>query len=160
SNKASKTDVLKQMAAALNAKADLDTEAWTVVADTLARRRDELNEYVEALHRRRPAGLRLWDGLNRLIELADAPEIPGPTDAPRQVEEGQIDRWRKLLADMASAWRLVDDPSSHPFADCRFDTATRVREREADEALGKLVKALSKWTATLEQASSDFHLDI
>ncbi|NLT70413.1 MAG: DUF3320 domain-containing protein [Verrucomicrobiaceae bacterium] len=160
SNKASKTDVLKQMAAALNAKADLDTEAWTVVADTLARRRDELNEYVEALHRRRPAGFSVWDGLNRLIELADTPEIPCPTDAPRQVEEGQIDRWRKLLADMASAWRLVDDPSSHPFADCRFDTATRVREREADEALGKLVKALSKWTATLEQASSDFHLDI
>lgn len=160
SNKASKIDVLKQLAAALNAKADLDTEAWAALAGTLARRRDELNEYVEALHRRRPLGLSVWDGLNRLIELEGVPETSLPPEDTRQVGEEQIDRRKKALADLGSAWRLVGDPSTHPFADCRFDSATRTREREAGEALEKFTEALSELRAALDQtASQGFHPD-
>ena len=160
SNKASKIDVLKQLADALNAKDALDTAAWTTLADTLAQRRNELNEYVAALHQRRSSGLSVWDGLNRLIELGGVPETPLALDDPRKIGEDQLSRWRKALEELRSTWQLVGDPAVHPLADCRFDTVTRSRERDAGVALGQLGDSLSELEAVLQSASQGFDLSV
>lgn len=158
SNKASKVDVLKQLADALNAKDDLDTAAWANLADTLAQRRDELNEYVAALHRRRPSGLSVWNGLNRLIELGAAPVTPLELKDPLRIGEDQLCQWRKALEALRSAWQMVGDPATHPLVDCRFDTVTRAREREGGAALGQLGESLSDLEAALIPASQGFDL--
>lgn len=152
SNKSSKVDVLKQLAAALNAKAELDAEAWTALANELAQRRDELNQYVEELHQRRPAGMSLWEGLNRLIPLSSRREIPLSLEAPCQVQEAQLEHWKRVLTEASTALQWIGDPMCHALADCRFESSSRSREQAADKALQHFGEALLGLHHCLETA--------
>lgn len=63
SSKARKADVLAQLKGAWEARGEVDTAVWQQEAERLKRLRDELNGYVERLHRRHPNGRSIYEAI-------------------------------------------------------------------------------------------------
>lgn len=75
SNKARKLDVLEQLRQAWEAKGEVDAEEWRSEAQRLKSVRDELNTYVEHLHRKHRNGLSAFTAIGRIIGGADMPHL-------------------------------------------------------------------------------------
>jgi len=73
SSKARKTDVLAQLQQSWEAQGDIDPEAWRTEAQRLKKLRDQLNVYVERLHRRHPNGMTIFKAIGRVIDGSDVP---------------------------------------------------------------------------------------
>lgn len=67
SNKAAKLDVLRQLDSAWTAAEENPAEEWPRKAEELKKRRDLLNGYVAALHKRRPNGMTLHQAIGRVV---------------------------------------------------------------------------------------------
>lgn len=74
SSKARKLDVLKQLDHSWNAKGENNAEEWRKEAQRLRSLRDQLNMFVEHLHRRRHNGLTAYGAMGRVIA---GPDLPG-----------------------------------------------------------------------------------
>lgn len=75
SSKARKLDVLEQLRKSWDAKGSVDAAQWKAEADRLKSLRDQLNLYVERLHRRYRNGLTPHQALGRVIAYPDVPHI-------------------------------------------------------------------------------------
>ncbi len=75
SNKARKLDVLEQLRQAWDAKGEVDAEEWRREAQRLKALRDELNTYVEHLHRKHRNGLTAFTAIGRILGGADMPHL-------------------------------------------------------------------------------------
>lgn len=73
SSKARKTDVLAQLQSAWEAKGQVDTVAWELEAERLAELRENLNIYVERLHRRHRNGYSIYDAIGAVTSGTDEP---------------------------------------------------------------------------------------
>lgn len=75
SNKARKLDVLKQLGDAWQAKADLSREEWARETQRLRIIRDELNQFVTALHQIHRNGMSIRTALGIAVNDADVPAL-------------------------------------------------------------------------------------
>jgi very-short-patch-repair endonuclease len=115
STKAQKSSVLDQLATAWRERNLAAEEHWEVAAGELKRRRDQLNQLVSALHRRRANGMTAYEAFGRVI--ADRDELlhvdllwpAGTVHSPQDLA-----RMREICADIRTALEAVGDPSEHP----------------------------------------------
>lgn len=120
SNKARKLDVLEQLRQAWEVKGEVDAEEWRREAQRLKALRDELNTYVEHLHRKHRNGLTAFNAIGRIIGGADMPRLKlswpsadsHDADARRPGGEFGRERPRRRLgrrraANPGGPWRMV-----------------------------------------------------
>ncbi|MBQ0114806.1 MAG: DUF4011 domain-containing protein [Bacteroidales bacterium] len=69
SNKVDKKSFLAQMEMALDAPAQAPSRDFTMKSEALYQRRQQLNDYIEALYAPRAEGLSLYDFINRYLEI-------------------------------------------------------------------------------------------
>ena len=100
SNKAGKTDVLKQFAEALQIPESNPPAEWDTVVASMEQSREELNRYVRELHKVYPNGLSAYDCFSRTLCLTEPPD---PGLAP------EIDFLMQTREDRETAERLVVD---------------------------------------------------
>lgn len=80
SSKADRKSFLGQLKAAWEHGTAADDSAWVSANGRLRIKRDELNAYVEALHRRQPNGLSVYEAFGRVLtdEAVEAPAVAFP----------------------------------------------------------------------------------
>ncbi|MBP5586839.1 MAG: DUF3320 domain-containing protein [Lentisphaeria bacterium] len=100
SNKAGKTDVLKQFAEALQIPEIAPPAEWNAVIASMEQTREELNRYVRELHNVYPNGLSAYDCFSRTLLMTDAPD-------PALVPE--IDFLTQSREECETAERLASD---------------------------------------------------
>ena len=89
SNKASKQDVLRQLDAAWTTAEEPPTEIWRRRATELKLSRDQLNDFVRALHRRHANGLTLYSAIGRVVRDGAEPALS--LDWPSGMVHGEAD---------------------------------------------------------------------
>ena len=106
SNKAGKTDVLKQFAEALQISESNPPAEWDAVVASMEQTREELNRYVRELHKVYPNGLSAYDCFSRTLALTDAPD-PALSPEIDFLTQSREDREtvERLAADLAIAFR-------------------------------------------------------
>ena len=106
SNKAGKTDVLKQFAEAIQVPECAPPEEWDDLVTSMEHARDELNLYVRELHKVFPNGLSAYDCFSRTLHLtgSPAPELAPDIDFLMQTREERETAGR-LASDLATAFR-------------------------------------------------------
>ncbi len=108
SNKAGKTDVLKQFAEALQIHESNPPAEWETVIASMEQTREELNRYVRELHKVYPNCLSAYDCFSRTLCLTESPD---PELAPKInfLTQSRDDREtvERLMADLAIAFRGV-----------------------------------------------------
>ena len=88
SNKADRRHFLGQLKAAWEQGGGIDVSEWVAVNERLRLRRDELNAYVEALHRRYPNGWTPYLALGIALKATDSP-APGLAWPERDAHDAQ-----------------------------------------------------------------------
>ena len=106
SNKAGKTDVLKQFAEALQIPETTPPAEWDAVVASMEQTREELNRYVRELHKVYQNGLSAYDCFSRTLLLTESPD-PGLAPEIDFLTQSREDREtaERLVADLAIAFR-------------------------------------------------------
>jgi len=144
SNKSNKREVISQLGQALAATAQDAEGRWQAKARELETLRDQLNRYVEALHRRRGNGLSLFQVTSRLIGLRDVVRLPVSFGDPEALDAERLESVREVVRRVAvlagdlgslreNAWRAV-----------RRGDWTPLWEGEVFEKIASLTGALPK----------------
>ncbi|MBH0236464.1 DUF3320 domain-containing protein [Methylobrevis albus] len=108
SNKADRKHFLAQLKAAWENGGTGDASAWVAVNERLRLRRDQLNAYVEALHRRYPNGWTPYLALGRALKDAGqpAPQLGWPDG--RAPDEAALRELEDLAAELGLVFASVD----------------------------------------------------
>ncbi|MCO4770654.1 MAG: DUF3320 domain-containing protein [Deltaproteobacteria bacterium] len=75
SSKARKKDVVDQLRRAVDASRKAPPKGWDAHCEHLEEVRDRLNDYTQALHATRPAGLSVWEATSIAVELRGVPKV-------------------------------------------------------------------------------------
>lgn len=104
SSKARKLDVIDQLRQAWAAKGAIDADAWAKEAQRLKKLRDELNAYVERLHRKHRNGLTAYAAIGRVVAGREQPRLglswPSPDAHDADALEDLHDLADRLDADL------------------------------------------------------------
>lgn len=115
SNKAKKRDVLTQLQQALEIGHIRPVEDYQQQAERLHQQRMELNEYVNALHRKQPFGFSAYEAISRYEAYKDAPAdvcfLPG--DIAGLTPE-RLTLWGDLIGELAAAEKACGGSCGHP----------------------------------------------
>src|SRR5207248_4718398 len=97
SNKARKLAVIEQLGQALERLPTHEPEQWAWEAQKLEELRQELNQYVETLHRPRTTGESIFQGLSRLIGRRQARHVGLTWDAPASIDKATLEALRDAV---------------------------------------------------------------
>ncbi|WP_407156581.1 DUF3320 domain-containing protein [Bradyrhizobium sp. STM 3557] len=117
STKAQKSSVLEQLATAWRERDVATEDDWASATSELARKRNQLNKLVSALHRRRANGMTAYEAFGRVVADRDALADVGltwPAGTVHTPEE--IARMRECCAEMRTALQAIGDPCVHPLS--------------------------------------------
>ncbi|MEZ6186639.1 MAG: DUF3320 domain-containing protein [Planctomycetota bacterium] len=159
SNKARKKEVLARLGAAWEVSAEAEPEDWERRAERLAALRAELNAYAQALHRRHPLGLSVFEVTSRLCALRDAPRVGlGALPAP-ETSAADFARLSEHADRVERALVAVGPPGEHPLAAVGVREPRATLRDEAEAALRALLDAAAAarqaLSATLQDLSAE-----
>lgn len=116
SSKAKKTEVLQQLGAALAAPGRMSSDQWNTEAGRLAGLRQDLNGFVEALHRKHGNGLTAYDAMGLCIASSTAQPSPMPW-ADANVHSGaDLLKLRETARRVAALGQALPSLANHPLA--------------------------------------------
>jgi very-short-patch-repair endonuclease len=159
SNKARKLDVVRHLGRALRAARERPPDEWERTAAQLEGVRGELNQYADALHRRRPLGESVYRVTDRLIGLQHAPRVALRWRSSDGVDATEYDRLRRLVADLASSAADAGHPAAHVWQAVGRDEWSLTWQREVEGAIDALADASRDAAAALEAGRRCLGLD-
>ena len=107
SNKAERRAFLAQLRASWEANGEAQENGWIEVNEKLRLRRDELNGYVEALHRRSPSGWTVFKALGISVHGSDRYAPALTWDDAIEHDESTLQTLRQLVNDLAVTRKAV-----------------------------------------------------
>lgn len=154
SHAASKKAVLEQLSQALHARGDVPAR-WRSAATRLAQVRAQLNGYVQALHRPRPQGASLREGMATLCQLREAPRhVELSLGDPKRLSRTDLEQRCEPLRRLAMLATRLGPLEDHGLWGARLSswtpTAQDAVEREV-EAARSAVARLNEVRVSLER---------
>ncbi len=136
SNKVTKKHFLEQMDLVLNAKKLKSPDGYGGTSDELYAERQELINYMEALHSRGANGLSLYDCISEYLQ-SDSDELEGHTYPAGQLNVAFIEKCKGLVESTEAVVNLVGSPGRHPLTgleptDNKTATLDEIRQLLAD----------------------------
>ena len=128
SHKANKREVIKELARCYQEKVTPQTQPTADEFARLKQRRDQLNSYVEALHKERlPMHRSVWQALADLPRWHDVPMVP-LTDAATKLslsefKPAHLDELQQLLQRLQHHWHIRTD-ANYPWRGFKADRYT------------------------------------
>lgn len=112
SNKAERKHFVDQLRMAWETHAAGTSEEWLRLNSRLKIRRDELNRYVEEIHRKGPDGLSLFEAMGVDVRNTDrdVPALGWPRE--RRVDTGQLALMETRLRELASTFKAARPPAA------------------------------------------------
>ncbi len=154
SSKARKLDVLAQLQKAWEAQGKLDPDVWRSQAEKLKRLRDDLNVYVERLHKRYANGLTIYEAIGCLAAGEDVTALGLSWNAAGVHDKAAMESLRAIVdrldinAKAVGSGALTNNPLGGV---CRSEWTPAWQQSLVDAARGVVPAARE-----LEQAHEDF----
>jgi len=121
SNKSKKSDVLGQLKKATEIIKKDSPENFLTTAERLLSVRNELNIYVEALHRKHLGGYTLFELFCSYADLADTPfTVYFPGNQVANLSATEITGWDDLAGELETVATIISEPASHPLRDIQI----------------------------------------
>jgi very-short-patch-repair endonuclease len=143
SNRAQKADVLEQLKETIEITRNTSPENFIQKAEQLYALRSELNAYVAALHRKRIAGMSLYDIITRYLSIDGDREIQFPVTFIRTVTAQMMIEWQDVLDDMVNTGRIYGHPHNHPFSATNIEQYSTTLRDEASVIIVELLDDLA-----------------
>ncbi|MES2654057.1 MAG: DUF3320 domain-containing protein [Bacteroidota bacterium] len=140
SNKSKKSAVLEQLKLATQVVQKKAPEQFSQEANRLFALRNELNEYVEALHKKYSFGYSLYElfiAYSKLSKGEDKVNFTNNTIA--ELSDTQLVTWQDLVEEIQTIGATIEHPHAHPLTDIEIKVySTQVRQ-EAKLLIEKLI---------------------
>lgn len=114
SAKASKSEVVKQLGQALDASGNKLVREWELEANTLHAKRQELNTFVEVLHREYACGFTVYEATGRAVANRDVEAAAMPWTDPETHDRMALDDLRTLVRRMSVLVKEIGEVTNHP----------------------------------------------
>ena len=145
SNKAKKTTVLEQLKSATDVVKKIAPENYKSESDRLFLLRKELNDYVQALHRKYPFGFSLFDTFSMYsqFDVKDS-NVLFSNEIISSLTELKVREWHDITEEMAIAAGIITHPHNHPFTGINVRQYTQQVKLEAKELLQQHLQLLNE----------------
>ncbi|MFC4102214.1 DUF3320 domain-containing protein [Paenibacillus xanthanilyticus] len=154
SNKSTKKAVLDQLNAVLETSRILPPEGWNAQSDRLAALRDELNGYVEALHRKQHFGISLFEAIAGYEQAGQGPDcVQFDAAAIDALQPERWTAWSDLVSQMTTAGSQCGNPHGHALSELTLKNYTQPVKTEAEQLLRQYAAHLSEGEAALAQVA-------
>jgi hypothetical protein len=149
SSKSGPKAVLEQLRRALEVGQRREPAEWQQIAVDLQQQRDQLNAYVEAMHRRREHGISVFGAIGKLVTLRDSKRLPMPElmrGSPADVVAA-----RGAVDDLAAASAVLGVPAQEPWWGVQRVEWTPALARDVVPLAQRLQRATSEMQAQVER---------
>lgn len=157
SAKASKKEVLAQLARSLDEPRLGTPGGWGSLCADLSETRDRLNSYVRELHKEHPSGESLYEMIGRLADLGEFEPVGLAFEDIAETSRERLHEWRAVLSEMRERAAPVDPVDEHPLrgiglSEWSFGLNEEIRAslskavdaaHELDDAVQKLVQEIA-----------------
>lgn len=151
SHKSNKKDVLDSLAQVLNRAASVSQLPWESRTQELATLRSQLNALAEALHRPQPLGLTFHQAIDRLLALAEAPELRFAMSGVADLNAERHRDWQARVNDFAERAAAVEPYEAHPWAVVRTESWSAKLQEDVADALDRILAALARVDAQVPE---------
>jgi hypothetical protein len=142
SHKANKRAVVQSLAKTLARKRKATPTPWSERSSALGGMRNELDAYVEALHRLRPLGVSFFDATSRLSALGSAPKFKLLVPAVGELSAGGLSSYLELAGRLATSAAQVEPVSKHPWRSSAHRQWSAALEEQISEGIQRAAGAL------------------
>ncbi|PUA26968.1 MAG: hypothetical protein B0W54_20750 [Cellvibrio sp. 79] len=141
SNKANKRAVLDQLGRAWHKREGLSSEEWTAQIVELKQKRDQLNTYIRALHRKSGSGISLRDAISKLALKSDLLNFnlgwhPDLNSGPIKTE-ADLKATLELVEELAIAFKDIADVNVQGLSSLRATAWSTAWQTQLLEGLSK-----------------------
>ncbi|MDD6034122.1 MAG: DUF3320 domain-containing protein [Oscillospiraceae bacterium] len=158
SNKSKKRDVLEQLRAATEITRTVSPGEYDRKARQAAEMRRKLDAYGQALHRKQPSGLSLFEMISGYEQSLEGQGLLRfPADTASAVDPSLLERQKEAVGQLIAAAKAVGHPCGHPLSAVRCTGFSRqLRDRLPEElnrfrtSLHRLQQAGNAFSAALE----------
>jgi len=142
SNKANKKEVAKELGRCLEERIAPPSRSLSQnEMAQLIRKREQLNDYVLALHEmRKPIGLSAREVMTKLAVLHDLPDMECSLPNTSRLSQKELGHLLELAQQMQKLWDIPQRGEEFPWWGCTFDTFTLRRKKTVAPALDRLQK--------------------
>jgi very-short-patch-repair endonuclease len=142
SNKANKRKVCLSLAKTLDYESPEISTQVNEVATSIARRRRQLNDYVQALHHSYPIGFSLYSALGRLSEFEGRVQLLEDFDLGDvlSISEAQYKSQKSQLKELSDASLDIDKLDHHPLTAVHFSDWSPLKAKQLRAHLGGLIE--------------------
>ncbi|PNW58740.1 UNVERIFIED_CONTAM: hypothetical protein BEN50_06005 [Euhalothece sp. KZN 001] len=142
SNQVSRKAVVEQLSQPLKLQQDQVIE-WEKLSNKLNQYRDNLKEYLTALHRPRNLGLSLFQALNQILVLDDFPKLSPPPISLNTLTAEQLEHLTAIVENYANALHRLDD-SSQIWSFSQLSQWSLSLQENAEDKLESLLSTIRK----------------
>jgi|GEM_PF-246447 len=152
SYKASKKDILNQLAKTLSMQKISLREDAIYKLSVLEERRNALNEYPEQLHEKcAPLNISIYKANGRLAKLSATQDIIFPISNIENTDMGLLNKYKYLLSEFSKTiGTLSEDYCENPWYSCNVPVVTHELRHDIDVNLNKLSLKLNSLISTYE----------
>lgn len=146
SNKSKKSSVLDQLKRTTGITKVLPPEDFRTEAERLHLLRNELNGYVQALHKKYPFGFSVFDCFSvdaQLKSITDAVRFAG--NSLDTLSRTDITGWNDITEELQAAGCLLPHPFNHPLQPIQTKYYSQQVKAEAKEILSKYLQVLKDY---------------
>ncbi len=141
SNKSKKSTVLEQLRKTTEVIQKSSPLEYAREAERLHNQRDELNEYVEAIHTTYPFGFSLYDSFSGYAELTEASDnISFDEKTIESITSEKYLEWCDLIEELQNAGTLCGHPHNHCLKQISTTTYNQQKKAETQDLLSKYVE--------------------
>jgi hypothetical protein len=142
SDKARKTEVIDQLKASFSYAPPVVEEKWQEKGQAIGKIRQELNQYVCALHHRYPCGLSIFDATGWLCANSNSVEVTFPWGDPNESTQPPLNELRSVVSQLKPLLEQLGPLQSHSFARSKLTECTPAIERSVKQAEASVRKSL------------------
>ncbi len=138
SSRTQKRQALEQLRESVAAIGGCTSDDWTARGNRIAMLRQELNGYVEALHRHREHGQSVFGAVSRLQALHDAALVQLDWSSPAETSSSEVSAARGAAEQLGHAAADCGGPAGHAWSGVTHSAWRSTLRQEAEAALGRL----------------------
>jgi hypothetical protein len=158
SDKARKTEVIEQLKAPLVQNVTRVQAKWQATSESLSKSRARLNEYVEALHRRYPCGLSIYECTGWLCQKPDIAPLRLAWGDPQSAAHLSIENLRSLINEIPPPLSQLGPLRGHLLFGSSLDDSSPLVERASKESVRAALKSAIALGRTLEPVAKRMKL--
>lgn len=154
SNKARKTDVLRQLKESTEIFRYKEPEEFKEESERLFKMRQQINGYVEALHRVYPCGISVYEAVTRYSSIDEKEEIMIPAFLLTTLTKERLNEWNHAVEELVGVGKVSGHSYHHPLTGINIKEYSSQLKEETDKLLKEYITLLQVMEKKVEKCFS------